>query len=103
MPNLSRQRSPKGEAMNKSPKEVAEIISRFVNGASSQDIEALALEIRRDHRTLQQTTFKLVATLIEQWAKDETDGNFDARNESTVQTCRKLVDDNPDLGCVPLI
>lgn len=89
--------------MTMTAKEVAEVISRFVNGASSQDIAELASEIRRDHRTLQQMTFKLVATLIEQWAKDATDRNFDARNEATVQTCRKLVDDNPYLGSVPLI
>jgi len=63
----------------------------------------LADLITRDHRTLQQMSFKLVASCIERWAKAEAERNFDARNEATVKKCRAIMELDPDLGAVPYI
>ena len=71
-------------------KELADKISRFINGAQEEDIEALADEILTDHRTLQQKTFGLILLCIRKWAA-LGEGWYDLRNEWTVQTCRTIV------------
>lgn len=86
-------------------KEVAEVISRYVNGAGTEDISALADEILWDHRTLQQQTFGLMMTCIEKWARVGLTPNFDARNEYTVKLCKMMFEAVKDewYGRVPLI
>ncbi len=42
-----------------------------------------------DHRTIQQTSFRLMMACIKKWAEAES---FDLRNEQTVLTCRKIME-----------
>ena len=60
---------------------------------SSFDCESFATHITRcEHRTIQQLIFKALLELLGQWAADADSGNFDARNEFTVQTSKKILD-----------
>jgi len=57
------------------------------------DCESFATHITRcEHRTIQQLIFKALLELLSQWAADAESGNFDARNEFTVQTAKKFLD-----------
>ena len=57
------------------------------------DCESFATHITRcEHRTIQQLIFRALLELLGQWAADAESGNFDARNEFTVQTAKKLLD-----------
>ena len=89
--------------MIKNAEEVADLFSRFVNGASRQEINELAGRICCDHRTIQQMSFQLVAACIDRWAQAGEAGDFDARNEATVKKCRAIMELDPDLGAVPYI
>ena len=72
-------------------KELADKLSRFVNGGTQEDIQALADAVLRDHRTLQQQTFGFFLVCIKKWACLEKNW-YDLRNEWTVQVCKKIVD-----------
>jgi len=57
------------------------------------DCESFATHITRcEHRTIQQLIFKAFLELLGQWAEDADSGNFDARNEFTVQTAKQFLD-----------
>jgi hypothetical protein len=73
-------------------KERAQKIARdLVNAVNEMnfDKETFAQEIRRGHRTTQQSVMSAFITLVEQWGDDFETGNFDLRNEDTV----KIADD----------
>ncbi|RPI52556.1 MAG: hypothetical protein EHM49_00310 [Deltaproteobacteria bacterium] len=81
-------------------KELANKLSRFVNGCTQDGVVALADEILREHRTLQQQTFGLFLTCIRKWAA-LGEGWYDLRNEWTVQTCKKIVEKVEDVQYSP--
>jgi hypothetical protein len=59
---------------------------------TSFDCESFAIHVTRcEHRTIQQLIFKAVLELLAQWAADAESGNFDARNEFTVQTAKVIM------------
>lgn len=73
--------------------ELADKLSRFVNGNSQECIQKLADTVLRDHRTLQQQTFGFFLICIRKWAALAlSESRYDARNEWTVQVCRQIVD-----------
>jgi len=74
--------------------DAARSLSDFVNRnsgalASKQFAEELC---NKTHRTLQQSSFKVMLACIDHWAKHGDTGNYDARNEATVMTCRRIVE-----------
>lgn len=72
--------------------EVAEILTSFVNGASSQDKKEFVEKLtKREHRTLQQQAFGLFIEAIFAWSKTE-ENRYDLRNEYTVQTSKEIAD-----------
>ena len=84
-------------------KDIADQLSRFVNRMGfSTDAKEFAECVTRDHRTLQQQTFGLFMTCIEKWSKTE---NFDARNEYTIDMCKKMMEavKNDWFGRPPMI
>ena len=72
-------------------KQAALNLSNAVNEMSF-DAVSFAEAIRRDHRSLQQSTMRVFVELLKQWAEDANTGNFDLRNEDTVKLARDLLD-----------
>ena len=71
---------------------IAEIVTSFVNASCNQSNEAFTKAIMRSHRTLQQLVFNTFLQLVSKWAEAENNENFDARNEFTVKTSKKIQD-----------
>lgn len=71
--------------------EMAEMLDEFSNVMGNREkVAAFAEQVtKRTHRTLQQKIMGLYVACIEEWAKDEF--GHDARNEATVQLCKKIV------------
>lgn len=79
--------------------EMAKELSNFVNSLSSRRRQKEFCEtLMREHRTLQQSVFGLFSAAIREWAKQE---NFDARNEFTIKTCKKIVSSVDDINYNP--
>lgn len=78
--------------MTKTKAEIAvSQLTEFVNSATSKDIEEFSKVMMGEHRTLQEDTFMLFMETCKQWAKLDKDGNYDARNQFTVKTCKNIV------------
>ena len=61
--------------------------SNLVNG--SPDVEAIVEQFKREHRTLQQSMFRVILTLIVSMTKD--DYHTDGRNEQSKDIAKKLI------------
>lgn len=68
--------------------ELAEALSRFVNGASSDQSEKLAELMANDHPTLQQNKMRLACLFIEQMANKSY---VDARNQTSQKTAKAMI------------
>ena len=78
-----------------SRKERSEVAAADLNRACNVmnfDYETFANEVRREHRTIQQNTARVLFKLIQRWAGDYESGNFDLRNEDTVRACKDIVE-----------
>lgn len=75
---------------NERGKELAGIISEFVNGVSS-DYKSVADELARDHRYLQGEEFKLALEIILALAHNHAKGWFDPRNEFACKMATAMV------------
>lgn len=84
---------------NVTAQELAQKISTFINGASSDDIESLAQEMVYDHRTLQQRTFSLFLCYCLKMKQND----FDLRNEASRNIAKKLMDERGDMWKLPNI
>jgi DNA polymerase/3'-5' exonuclease PolX len=73
-------------------KEIARELMHYLNKFDDSRLPILAKEIRREHRTLQQTMFAFMMELMTQWSKDYDEGNYDPRNEHTVKTSKEIMD-----------
>ena len=72
------------------PEEFAQVFSRFVNGASREDLEEVADEITSDHRTLQQCSMGMLMMCVDNWADAEKGGCYDLRNEAPVLLSKQI-------------
>jgi hypothetical protein len=80
-----------------SPEEMAQLVAEFVNGANEGDIENFALYLtERVHRTNQQGVMGLFVRCIEKWARLSS-GEFDLRNQATVDLCKKMIEATGDI------
>ena len=68
--------------------ELAEQISRFVNGASSSEVERLVDLMVQDHPTLQQSKMRLACLFIEKMADRPY---TDARNEDSKRIAQSMI------------
>ena len=78
-------------------------LSRMVNRmGGGPEAEDFINAVTNDHRTLQQQTFGLFMKCIEKWSKTK---NFDARNEYTINLCKKMMEAVKDdyFGRPPMI
>lgn len=69
-------------------KKLADDLGNFVNRFGSFDKEFIAAW-KREHRTLQQSSMRLILKLIEDVAED--DYTFDARNEASHKVAKDLL------------
>lgn len=73
-------------------RELARMMLTLVNNYGHDEaIRAFSDEVRKGHRTLQQTLFKAIVVLLLDWSEDCASGRYDGRNEFTVKTSEKLV------------
>lgn len=82
---------------NLSGKDLGNEITTFVNGFGC-DSEGVAETVARSHKTLQQSTMRLMMTIIRRLAQNSTDD----RNEATVQLAKKITEIAKDYP-LPLI
>ena len=59
--------------------------------ANDEEQKEFVKALMTEHRTLQQSVFDLMCKCIQTWAKTPED-RYDARNEFTIKTCKKIVD-----------
>jgi hypothetical protein len=70
-------------------KELGKEMMRTVNCFTTNPKEFVDV-VCNDHRTLQQEAFRLMLACIENWATVQ-ENRYDARNESTIRLCKKMV------------
>lgn len=85
-----------------SGKEVAEELSDFVNGSLSYREQDFVNEVLSEHRTLQQSMFRLFVHCMDGWAEMHKSGMYDARNEATCVISSKIAKVKEDID-LPLI
>jgi len=84
------------------PEELVGALSKFVNCFNDKEhLEKVAELVMREHRTLQQSIFRLFLRCIRRWA-ETPESRYDLRNEATVKACRKIATLTEDTG-LPLI
>lgn len=81
-------------------KQVAKVLSRYVNSCGPTAAAALVDEIQKDHRTLQQKLFGVMVACIKEWANGGTYGH-DLRTEWTVDRCRDMMTTFGDMPTQP--
>jgi len=74
--------------MRMTAEQLAQEISRFVNGARDNEMEQLAELMSNDHPTLQQSKMKLACMFIEQMANKSY---TDARNEQSKKVANAMI------------
>ena len=93
--------------MNKEDKVKAlvEALATAVNNFSPDDTAKLIADelCHRTHRTLQQNTMRVFVAILNQWAQDFREGNYDARNEATVKLAASIVKQFKDDFYFPMI
>lgn len=85
-------------------KEAVESLTSFANSASIREFQEFAqILTTREHRTLQQSAFRIMVECIQAWAKAHDTMQYDLRNEATVQTSKELWDNYLNDKGFPLI
>jgi hypothetical protein len=72
-------------------KELATELTDFVNNFNC-DHDEFINAFTREHRTLQQSSFRLILMLLEKLASDEYGKNTDARNKSSHEVAKKMIE-----------
>lgn len=82
---------------------LAECLGYFVNSGGNKEMEVFVQALAREHRTLQQSSTKLMLKWIEHAASDQY--RMDGRNQQTHLVCKRMVDnfkaDGETLGYDP--
>jgi hypothetical protein len=74
-------------------------LTKFVNNLSCP-MKMFTKLMMQEHRTLQQSTMRLIIATIEEWSKQE---NYDLRNEQTIKICKKIMDAINDEKHLPFV
>jgi hypothetical protein len=74
--------------------EVVKAIDKFVNDLSLDDREIadLAARLCGNHRTLQQTTGRIVLSMLQHWDLEYRSHRYDDRNEAICKVAHEMVD-----------
>lgn len=87
----------------KTGKEIAELLTDWVNNMNLDNKEFVETICYKTHRTLQQSLFKVMVGLMKEWAKCSEENNFDLRNEATVNLCKEINDKFGERFYLPFI
>jgi len=83
--------------------ELAESMSRYVNGMGN-DVKNVVQHLSNEHRTLQQGITKLCVAWLEECGRKQKVGDFDLRNQASVELGQKFVERlKPEERYMPLI
>ena len=88
---------------NEKRQKLVEDLSRFVNGASSDEMKEFACDMAKDHRTLVQQKFKLFLQFAKVLSHANETGNYDLRNEFAVRGSAKIMDLFDNRAEVPFV
>jgi hypothetical protein len=80
---------------------VADALSAFISSADSAEIEALAVSLARDHRTLVQRKFGFFLAFAKVLARNYNESNYDARNEYACKTSMDIMNLTNGISGVP--
>jgi hypothetical protein len=87
------------EAFNNRHKDMGELVgealSDYVNNMSLNS-KPFVNKVTTQHRTLQQSTFKLFMDCIKKWSEMDGNGFYDLRNEQTVKLSKKITESLKD-------
>ena len=67
-------------------KDIANILTDFVNNYGC-NTEEFVSNMLTQHRTLQQSVFRLMLNMIDAWSREKL---YDLRNEQTILMCRDI-------------
>jgi len=82
-------------------RKVAQQVLQVLNDFGHDEvIKVFSDEVRSGHRTLQQTLFKAVVVLLNDWASDYESQRFDGRNEYTCKCSVALREKLKELGAI---
>ena len=70
---------------------LAEAMSRYVNGMGN-DVKDVVQHLSNEHRTLQQGITKLCVAWLEECGRKQKVGDFDLRNQASVELGHKFVE-----------
>lgn len=85
-----------------SGKDIARGLSDFVNSSYSDTEKEFVDTVLSEHRTLQQSIFRLFIQCMEGWAEMYDEGYFDDRNEVTCRLSKQIMEVIKD-EAIPLI
>lgn len=71
-------------------RKAAESFTDYINTTSPNECKEFATAITRQHRTLQQGSFRAMVACIKEWSDMYESGWYDLRNEDTVKACHDL-------------
>jgi hypothetical protein len=74
-----------------SGKDVAQELSDFVNSSYSITEQEFVDTLLSEHKTLQQSVFRLFIQCVEGWAEMYDKGCFDVRNEETCKLSKQIM------------
>ena len=78
-----------------------QFMNNFTINSTSFTPADFASVVTNDHRTLQQSAFRMMAACIKAWAEHET---WDDRNAATVMLCKDIIREfGDDLDHIPFI
>ena len=72
-------------------KDLAERLSKFVNGNSDAAVRALGVAMTHDHRTLIQAKARIMASFLMQLKEDHGNNFSDLRNEACCRWATKAI------------
>lgn len=82
---------------------IKDVAEQFMEGINTMSLnpKGFVEVVTNEHRSLQQSAFRLFAACIQEWATHEF---YDARNEATVSLSKRIVDAlGDDIERIPFI
>lgn len=70
--------------------QAARALAEFANWASTDEFEEFVNTLTSEHRTLQQSVFRLMTECIRGWSDCYDEEWYDLRNEATVEASKEL-------------
>lgn len=80
---------------------VAKDLMAFINNVSFSP-DGFVEKVCGNHRTLQQSAFRLFMHCVKRWASTK-EGWYDARNEATIKACKLIMKRVPEVEALPFI